>query len=350
VEGAIEQLHSNWQNSVCNRGSKKSDFTMLDWRHAHSLFTADVFITKYLRYHPMHTADPTRADAFIIPMMSHLYNCAGTLHYMTDILSHIVQRYPRSYKELEHRDHYLFWWRWGMNFGSVQKFWRRVTRFFPNVNLISFDLLEIMGRNNYQDFSLALKPRFDRNLLNIIMPYPDLSPLLRMLPENPHHEIHRRERKFLFYFAGTSTIGGIRRFIRWNCDVNAARARSSSSSASPPPFSNLNGVFDEKDCVYVDFAQSVTDTKRLAVPTDYPRAMKDSVFCGHAAGDALSSRRPTSAILAGCIPVLICDLCLYAWEGSIDYESFAVFVPESEVISGNLVSILKSISRLFARI
>ena len=98
-----------------------------------------------------------------------------------------------------------------------------------------------------------------------------------------------------------------------------------------------------QECVYVDFATSVTDLSRLGVPKDYPRAMKDSVFCGHAAGDALSSRRPTSAVLAGCIPVLICDLCLYAWEGQIDYSAFSIFIPESEVIAGNLVPILKKI-------
>ena len=335
VEGALEQLHANWQFSICNRGSRKTNYTMLDWRHAHSLFTADIYITRFLRLHPQHTDDPSEADAVIIPMMSHLYNCAGTMHYMTDILTHIVTRYPAAYKQLDHRDHYLFWWRWGMHYGNVKKFWSRVTRYFPNVNLISFDLLEIMGRNGYQDFSLALKPRFDRNLLNIIVPYPDLSPLLRVDvdPASPQAaaEIQSRPRKFLFYFAGTSTIGGVRRWIKWNCDRNSAASSSGAAAAAA-------------DCVYVDFATSVVDTKRLGVPTDYPRAMRDSVFCGHAAGDALSSRRPTSAVLAGCIPVLICDLCLYAWESTLDYSSFAVFIPEADVMAGKLVATLKAIA------
>lgn len=226
-----------------------------------------------------------------------------------------------------------------MHYGSVQRFWKRVTKFFPNVNLISFDLLEIMGRNGYQDFSLALKPKFDRNLLNIVMPYPDFSPLLSVEPVSAK-EIHERERKILFYFAGTSTIGGVRRWIKWNCDkhrpVSAAKSEVGGGGGVSAHLSQ-----QQQECVYVDFATSVTDLSRLGVPKDYPRAMKDSVFCGHAAGDALSSRRPTSAVLAGCIPVLICDLCLYAWEGQIDYSAFSIFVPESEVISGNLMSILK---------
>lgn len=223
-----------------------------------------------------------------------------------------------------------------MHYGSVQKFWRRVTKYFPNVNLISFDLLEIMGRNQFQDFNLALKPKFDRNLLNIIMPYPDFSPplmnhLVASKNDGNNDEIHTRKRDIFFYFSGTSTIGGVRRWIKWNCDKQQQQKNKNSNTAVL------------RDCVFVDFATSVTDLTRLGVPTSYPQAMLDSVFCGHAAGDALSSRRPTSAILAGCIPVLICDLCLYAFESQIDYTSFAVFVPESEVIAGNLVSILQKI-------
>lgn len=331
VEGAIDLLETMWPVSICNRGKKKTNYTMLDWRHAHSLFTADVYITRYLRLHPQHTDDPAEADVFIIPMMTHLYNCIGRMGYMVDILNHVYDKYSRHYREMDHRDHYLFWWRWGMHFGGVQKFWKKVVRYFPNINLISFDLLEIMGRNQFQDFSLALKPRFDRNLLNIIMPYPDLSPQLSGDVAMNSSSADGKPRDVLFYFAGTSTIGGIRRWIKWNCDVHNAKKQQQQRSMS-------------KDCVYVDFATSVVDTKRLGVPTDYPSAMQSATFCGHAAGDALSSRRPTSAILAGCIPVLICDLCLYAWESTLDYSAFAVFVPEHEVISGNLVKILQCIA------
>ncbi len=335
VDGALEQLHANWDRSVCNR--KKSNYTMLDWRHAHSLFTADIFITRYLRLHPQHTDDPAQADAVVIPMMSHLYNCAGTMAYMNEILAHVVQRQARRYREMDHRDHYLFWWRWGMHYGSVQRFWRRVQRHLPNVNLISFDLLEIMGRNKYQDFSLALKPRFDRNLLNIIVPYPELSPLLRngLDDDASAPGAAPPERSLFFYMSGTATIGGVRRWIKWNCDVHAKRARSVSADAEAAA---------RRECFYADFAKSVVDVARLGVPQDYPRAMRDAVFCGHAAGDALSSRRPTSAILAGCVPVLICDLCVYAWESQIDYAAFAVFVPEEEVIAGNLMAILQRVA------
>ncbi|CUG92349.1 glucuronoxylan glucuronosyltransferase f8h-like, putative [Bodo saltans] len=318
--GALQLLEQHWPNSFCNRHTVKTNYTMLDWRHAFSLFTVDILITKYLRYHPSHTANPSEADVFIIPMMTHLYHCAGVNHYNIEVLSWVTKHH--HYKHFLQHDHFLFWWRWGMHYNSVLRFWKRVVRHFPNVNLISFDYLEIMGRNVYQDFSLALKPRFLQSMHSIIMPYPDYSPELSQekLLTTPSNVIGVK-RKIFFYFAGTSTIGGIRRWIKRNCDA----------------------ANDPAKCYYEDFAKNVIDAARLGVPKGYPAAMRNSLFCGHAAGDALSSRRPTSAILANCIPVLICDLCLYAFENLIDYDTFAVFVSEDDVISGKLLERLESI-------
>lgn len=316
VDGALRLLEERWATSFCNRHKVKTNYTMLDWRHAFSLFTADVFITKYLRYHPSHTNNPNEADVFIIPMMTHVYHCAGVNHYTIEVLSWLVQFH--HYKLFNQHDHYLFWWRWGMHYNSVNRFWKRVVKYIPHVNMISFDYLELMGRNVYQDFSLSLKPRFLEAQHHIVMPYPDFSPELAVAV--PLSDIHR-ERKIFFYFAGTSTIGGIRRWIKRNC----------------------NAAADPALCYYEDFAKNVIDSSRLGIPRGYPAAMKNSLFCGHAAGDALSSRRPTSAILANCIPVLICDLCLYAFENLVDYNSFAVFVSEDDVIAGKLIEKLKAI-------
>jgi hypothetical protein len=193
-----------------------------------------------------------------------------------------------------------------------------VVKYIPNVNIISFDYLEIMGRNVYQDFSLALKPKYLATQHSIVMPYPDFSPDLSVpIAEASIHS----PRKIFFYFAGTSTIGGIRRWIKRSCET----------------------AKDPSLCYYEDFAKNVVDSTRLGIPKGYPAAMKNSLFCGHAAGDALSSRRPTSAVLANCIPVLICDLCLYAFENLIDYNSFAVFLSEDDVIAGRLIEKLQSI-------
>lgn len=323
VADAFAKLAQNWPTSTCNR--KKSNYTMLDWRHAHSLFTADVLITKYLRFHPSHTNNPDQADVFIIPMMTHVFNCAGTMGYATEVLSWVVQ-FP-YYKRFDNHDHFIFWWRWGMHYNSVLRFWKRVQRYIPRANILSFDYLEIMGRNQWQDFSLALKPKFDSVSDGIVLPYPDFSPALAV--PIPTEEVHK-ERPIFFFFAGTSNIGGIRRWISRNCEAH--------TKSHPPSVNKSNKI-----CLFSDFATNVVDVARLGVPTDYPSQMKNSVFCGHAAGDALSSRRPTSAVLAGCIPVLICDLCVYAWEQLIDYGSFAVFMKEEDVLNGRMMAILEAI-------
>jgi hypothetical protein len=318
IDGALKLLEERWPTSHCNRRTPKTNYTMLDWRHAHSLFTVDVFMAKYLRHHPQHTADPDLADVFVIPMMTHVYNCAGVMGYMNEILAWVTQRRERHYKQMDQHDHYIFWWRWGMHHGSVIKFWKRMAKYFSNANLISFDYLELQGRNEWQDFSLALRPNFLAAAHHVVVPYPDFSPPL--LTPIPAARLHA-PRPVLFFFAGTANIGGIRRHIKRACDAAPAA-----------------------DCLFRDFGASVVDSKRLGVPQDYPSAMQQATFCGHAAGDALSSRRPTSAVLAGCIPVLVCDLCLYAWENFIDYSKFAVFVSEDDVMAGRLFPILRNVS------
>ena len=373
IHGALGLLAERWPTSFCNRHKKKTNYTNLDWRHAHSLFTADILISKYLQYHPSHTLDPAEADVFIIPMMTHAYNCAGTMFYAIDILSWVTQ-FP-YYKLYGGHDHYFFWWRWGMHYKSVERLWKRVVRHFPNANIISFDFLELMGRNEWQDFSLALKPKFLQAQHWIVMPYPDFSPDLAvpralpavLMPEGSSASSAvvaasaavYEERKVFFYFAGTSTIGGIRRWIKRNCETHEKMRRESIGSTSnggndkaggaskntaTSAEVNSGGGDQGNICFYEDFAASVIDAARLGIPSGYPAMMKNTLFCGHAAGDALSSRRPTSAVLAGCIPVLICDLCLYAFEDTLDYSTFSVFVSEEDVLEGRLMAVLEAIS------
>eukprot|EP01064_Diplonema_japonicum_P016415 TRINITY_DN24430_c0_g1_i1.p1 TRINITY_DN24430_c0_g1~~TRINITY_DN24430_c0_g1_i1.p1 ORF type:complete len:503 (+),score=78.38 TRINITY_DN24430_c0_g1_i1:42-1511(+) len=318
ISGALKDLEVNWHRSVCNRDAKKkTNYTMLDWRHAHSLFTVDTFIARYMRYHPQHTDDKAEADVFIIPAMTHLYNCAGKMEYLTEILNWVASQPGDHWKRYHAHDHYIFWWRWGMHYGQTIRFFKHLTRLFPRINYISYEFLELMGRNKFQDFSLALKPKFTESMHSVIVPYPDFSPGLKNVVAAD------TRRDIAVFMSGTSTIGGVRRWIK----------KELTSHAGDVGFK----------CVYQDFGSHVVDTKRLGVPVDYPEMFKRSVFCVHAAGDGLSSRRPTSAVLSGCIPVLVCDLCVYPFEGLLNYTAFAVFMPEEDVISGRMVDILKAI-------
>eukprot|EP00666_Eupelagonemidae_sp_cell4sb_P005179 gene5179-19157_t len=90
-----------------------------------------------------------------------------------------VTNYGDFYRMYDNHDHYLFWWRWGMHYGSTKKFFKKLMHTVPNVNWISYEFLELMGRNEYQDFSLALKPRFREAQHGVVLPYPDFSPALR---------------------------------------------------------------------------------------------------------------------------------------------------------------------------
>eukprot|EP00754_Rhynchopus_humris_P007605 Rhum_TRINITY_DN13510_c0_g1::Rhum_TRINITY_DN13510_c0_g1_i1::g.60796::m.60796 len=318
VDGALEALERNWGRSVCNRGAKKSNFTMLDWRHAHSLFTADIFMMRYLRRHPLHTATPEEADMFIVPAMPHLYNCAGKMNLLKTIIPDLISGSGNvTWKRYHGHDHYVFWWEWGMPQGKAEKYITKVRKSLPGVNIMSYEFLHLMKRNDHQVFSLALKPHLKSSMHGIVVPYPDFSPL------RTPREAHDANRTLFAYMAGTSTIGGIRPWIK------KALQKYTEDAETP--------------CLYQEFGRSATDTKRLGVPMQYPDYFWTSKFCPHAAGDGLSSRRPTSAILSGCIPVMVCDQCLYAFENVVDYASFAVFVSEEDVMNGKLIDILKAI-------
>ncbi|KAL1202216.1 putative glycosyltransferase [Cardamine amara subsp. amara] len=73
----------------------------------------------------------------------------------------------------------------------------------------------------------------------------------------------------------------------------------------------------------------------------YIRFMKQSRFCVCAKGYEVNSPRVVESILYGCVPVIISDNFVPPFLEVLDWESFAVFVPEKEI--PNLRKILISI-------
>lgn len=73
----------------------------------------------------------------------------------------------------------------------------------------------------------------------------------------------------------------------------------------------------------------------------YIRFMKQSRFCVCAKGYEVNSPRVVESILYGCVPVIISDNFVPPFLEVLDWESFAVFVPEKEI--PNLRNILISI-------
>ena len=85
----------------------------------------------------------------------------------------------------------------------------------------------------------------------------------------------------------------------------------------------------------------------LALITPYPCSilyhfqLSSSVFCGVFPGDGFSARLEDS-LLHGCIPVIVQDGILLAWENVLDFSRFSVRLAEDDIPS--MVEKLKAIS------
>eukprot|EP00759_Apiculatamorpha_spiralis_P002338 PhF_6_TR10859/c0_g1_i1/m.17589 len=85
--------------------------------------------------------------------------------------------------------------------------------------------------------------------------------------------------------------------------------------------------------------ESVWDTN-----TDHSlQSMCRANFCVETQGSSLNTRRLTDAVLCGCIPVLICDVCTYPFENSLTYSKFSVRIPDKDAT--RVVQILKAIPK-----
>ena len=57
------------------------------------------------------------------------------------------------------------------------------------------------------------------------------------------------------------------------------------------------------------------------------RCVSMLIDCFAHAGDTDTSRRLTSSILAGCLPVIVCDWCKLPFEGAVSYDDFVLQFP-----------------------
>lgn len=77
--------------------------------------------------------------------------------------------------------------------------------------------------------------------------------------------------------------------------------------------------------------------------SDIAEMYKRSVFCPIPNGDVHTSKRFFCAIAAGCIPVIIADGFQPVYPSILDWTKFSIQLPQSEVIAGDLMTILNKI-------
>ncbi|KAK3264351.1 hypothetical protein CYMTET_26902 [Cymbomonas tetramitiformis] len=77
--------------------------------------------------------------------------------------------------------------------------------------------------------------------------------------------------------------------------------------------------------------------------SDIAEMYKRSVFCPIPNGDVHTSKRFFCAIAAGCIPVIIADGFQPVYPSILDWTKFSIQLPQTEVIAGDLMTILNKI-------
>jgi hypothetical protein len=61
------------------------------------------------------------------------------------------------------------------------------------------------------------------------------------------------------------------------------------------------------------------------------RNVFDASFCPCPLGDSDDTKRIYTSILGGCIPVIVSDWLILPFEGFLDWSTFSIIVPESDI-------------------
>ncbi|KAK7278885.1 hypothetical protein RJT34_23924 [Clitoria ternatea] len=270
----------------------------------------------------------TRADdAPHLSMQEHMgLRSSLTLDYYKNAYNHIVEQYT-YWNQSSGRDHiWFFSWDEGACYAPKEIWNSMMLVHWGNTNTKHNHSTTAYWADNWDKISSdrrGIHPCFDPDK-DLVLPawkLPDANALTSKLWAWPHEK-----RKTLFYFNGN--LGPAYSHGRPEDSYSMGiRQKLAEEFGSSPNKDGKLGKQHAKDVI-------VTAERS----ENYQVDLASSVFCGVFPGDGWSGRMEDS-ILHGCIPVVIQDGIFLPYENVLNYDSFAVRIPEEEI--PNLIKILR---------
>ncbi|KAL5137596.1 putative glucuronoxylan glucuronosyltransferase F8H [Glycine soja] len=308
------------------------------------LYGAQIALYESLLASPHRTLNGEEADFFFVPvldsciitraddaphlsMQEHMgLRSSLTLEYYKNAYTHIVEQYP-YWSHSSGRDHiWSFSWDEGACYAPKEIWNSMMLVHWGNTNTKHNHSTTAYWADNWDKISSdrrGIHPCFDPDK-DLVLPawkVPDAYVLTSKLWARSHEK-----RKTLFYFNGN--LGPAYPHGRPEDTYSMGiRQKLAEEFGSSPNKDGKLGKQHAKDVI-------VTPERS----EDYHMDLASSVFCGVFPGDGWSGRMEDS-ILQGCIPVVIQDGIFLPYENVLNYDSFAVRIPEAEI--PNLIKTLR---------
>ncbi|KAI3471660.1 hypothetical protein Pfo_028310 [Paulownia fortunei] len=312
------------------------------------LYGAQMAIYESILASPYRTLNGDEADYFFVPVLDsciitraddaphlsmkdhHGLRSSLTLEFYKKAYEHIMLQYP-YWNQSSGKDHMgqFFSWDEGACYAPKEIWNSMMLVHWGNTNSKHNHSTTAYWGDNWNTISSDRRgnhPCFDPDK-DLVLPawkIPDEHSLNAKLWARP-----REERRTLFYFNGN--LGPAYENGRPEATYSMGiRQKVAEEFGSSP---NKEGKLGKQH------AEDVVVTPARA--DDYHEELANSIFCGVMPGDGWSGRMEDS-ILQGCIPVVIQDGIYLPYENVLNYESFAVRIPEDEI--PNLIHILRNIN------
>lgn len=308
------------------------------------LYAAQIALYENLLASPHRTLNGEEADFFFVPVLDsciitraddapHLsiqehmgLRSSLTLEYYKNAYNHIVEQYP-YWNRSSGRDHiWFFSWDEGACYAPKEIWNSMMLVHWGNTNSKHNHSTTAYWADNWDKIpsdKRGIHPCFDPDK-DLVLPawkVPDANVLASKLWAWSHEK-----RKTLFYFNGNLGPAYPKGRPEDSYSMGIRQKLADEFGSSP----NKDGKLGKQH------AEDVIVTP--ARSEDYHKDLASSLFCGVFPGDGWSGRMEDS-ILQGCIPVVIQDGIFLPYENVLNYDSFAVRLPEEEI--PNLIKILR---------
>lgn len=308
------------------------------------LYGAQMAIYESLLASPHRTLNGEEADFFFVPVLDsciitraddaphlsmerhHGLRSSLTLEYYQNAHYHILEQYP-YWNRSSGRDHiWFFSWDEGACYAPKEIWNSMMLVHWGNTNAKHNHSTTAYWADNWDKISThrrGIHPCFDPDK-DLVLPawkVPDANVLTSKFWAWP-----REKRKTLFFFNGNLGPAYPNGRPEDSYSMGIRQKLAAEFGSSP----NKDGKLGKQHAEDVIVTPLRSD--------NYHADIASSVFCGVLPGDGWSGRMEDS-VLQGCIPVVIQDGIFLPYENVLNYDSFAVRIPEDEI--PNMIKILR---------